>query len=205
MNLLDIIISQRDSSIYSSIDYTHKQKYSIYQAFINVYNKHPQEMENYLLNNSRSGGFQCKIFQEFISILESNIPYSFKSNSKFYKVESLLDCNLNLFDGISEFEGVINDRLTIKNNTQELYISGNTGAITEKFYIGKLLSIFDLNKKSFMKHVTKYSFSKIVMKDIKPQTVIVTHLRTWPHYQMGGMAHLNRIRKKIVDEAKKAC
>ena len=53
-----------------------------------------------------------------------------------------------------------------------------------------------------MHHVKDYSFSKIRMQDISPgMEVIVTHLRVPPHYQMGGMVYINRIRKKIVDKS----
>jgi hypothetical protein len=51
--------------------------------------------------------------------------------------------------------------------------------------------------------VTEYTFSKIKVQDIVPGTeVIVTHLRVPPHYQMGGMVYVNRVRKKIIDRAK---
>jgi hypothetical protein len=54
-----------------------------------------------------------------------------------------------------------------------------------------------------MSAVKDYSFSKIRVQDIEPGTpVTVTHLRVPPHYQMGGMAYVNRIRKKIVERAK---
>jgi hypothetical protein len=63
------------------------------------------------------------------------------------------------------------------------------------------LSVTDkLTKNPLLDKVTEYSFSKIKMKDIDPGTeVIVTHLRIPPHYQMGGMVYINRVRKKIID------
>lgn len=54
-----------------------------------------------------------------------------------------------------------------------------------------------------MDRVVDYSFSKIKVRDIDPGTeVIVTHLRIPPHYQMGGMVYINRIKDKIVERAK---
>jgi len=69
--------------------------------------------------------------------------------------------------------------------------------------MGKLLSVVDKKTKvSLMNRVEEYSFSKIKMKNVKIGTqVVVSHLRIPPHYQMGGMVYVNRIRKKIVDKA----
>ena len=175
-----------------------------YQAFANLLKKYPEQMVDYLLHESRSGGFQHKVFQEYIKLLEEALPFSFKKNKRLHKVESLLDDNLNLFDGISVFEGIVSEKLVIKNGTREFYIGGRESKVSKPYYIGKLLSIIDKKDSSvLMDHVKEYSFSLIKMKDIEPGTeVIVTHLRVPPHYQMKGMVYVNRIRKKIVERAR---
>lgn len=199
----DVIDSQSSSVVYNSSDFTVKHKCLAYQAFNNLLQKYPSEMVSYLLDKSRSGGFQHKVFQEYIRLLEESIPFSFKKNKSFYKVESLLDDNLHLFDGISSFEALVNDKLEIKNNTQEFYIGGRKASVTRPYYIGKLLSVIEKRSSNVLTgNVVEYSFSKIKMRDILPGTeIIVTHLRVPPHYQMGGMVYVNRIRKKIVDKA----
>jgi hypothetical protein len=201
--LRDIIDSQSNSIIYSSSDFTVKHKHLTYQAFNNLLKKYPTEMVAYLLNSSRSGGFQHKVFQEYIRLLEESLPFSFKKNGTFHKVETLLDDNLHLFDGISVFESFVTDNLSIKNGTKEFYIGGRKASVTKPYYIGKLLSVTEKNGKApLTDKVVEYSFSKIKMRDILPGTeVIVTHLRVPPHYQMGGMVYVNRVRKKIVDRA----
>lgn len=201
--LHEIIDSQKNNVPYSSSEATIKHKFLCYEAFSSILKKFPEEMVDYLLNKSRSGGFQSKIFQEYISLLEKSLPYSFKKNNKHYLVNSLLDENLSLFGGISEFNTLVSEKLEIKNNTQEYYIGGRKGAVAEACYIGKLLGVHDkVTKVSLMDDVVEYSFSKIKMKNIVPGTeVIVTHLRVPPHYQMGGMVYVNRVRKKIVDRA----
>lgn len=201
--LRDIIDSQKNNVPYSSAEATAKHKYLCYEAFDSCLKSSPTEMVNYLLNGSRSGGFQSKVFQEYIRLLEGSLPYSFKKNNKQYVVESLLDPNINLFSGISEFDSIVSHKLDIKNETKEFYIGGRKGAISQPFYIGKLLSVIDKNsKKSLMENVKEYTFSKIKMQNISPGTeVIVTHLRVPPHYQMGGMVYVNRIRKKIIERA----
>lgn len=201
--LRNVIDSQSNSVAYSSSDFTVHHKYLCYQAFGNVLKKHPSDMVDYLLNSSRSGGFQHKVFQEYISLLEDSFPYTYKKGGKVYRIESLLDDNLKLFEGISIFEASLSDKLEIKNGTQEFYIGGRKGSITRPYYIGKLLSVTDKNTKTpLLEKVVSYSFSKIKMRDIDPGTdVIISHLRVPPHYQMGGMVYINRIRKKIVDRA----
>jgi len=202
--LRDVIDYQTNNVPYSSSDFTIKHKCLTYQSFSNLLKRYPVEMVDYLLNSSRSGGFQHKVFQEYIRLLEESFPFSFKKNNKQFKITSLLDPNLNLFAGISTFEAMVTDKFDIKNNTQEFYIGGRKASITKPYYIGKLLSVMEKNTKApLIDKVTEYTFSKIKVQDIVPGTeVIVTHLRVPPHYQMGGMVYVNRVRKKIIDRAK---
>lgn len=195
----DVIESQKNSIPYSSSSFTSKHKFLCYQAFDNLLNEYPEEMVAYLAGNSRSGGFQAKTFQEYIRLLEESLPFTYNKGKKVFLINSLLDDKLNLFDGISVFEGIVNDKLVIKNGTTEFYIGGRKGSITKPYYIGKLLNIVDKNTKvPLVDKVVEYSFLRIKMKDVNPVTsVIVTHLRVAPHYQMGGMVYVNRVRKKI--------
>jgi len=203
--LKEIIGDQRNSVIYSSSDFTIKHKDCIYAAFGNLLQKYPTDMVGYLVGDSMGySGLQCKIFQEYIRLLEEALPFSFKKKKKVYTVDSLLDENICLFDGISNFDGVVNENGVIKNGTTEFYIGGRKGAITKPYYIGKLLFVRDRRTKDILNDkVVEYTFSLIKMRDVKPRTkVSITHLRVKPHYQMGGMAHVNRIRKKIVERVK---
>jgi len=203
-HLKNIINSQIDSVAYSSSEFTIKNKLCCYRAFLNLLDKFPMGMVNYLLHNSRSGGFQQKIFQEYINILEKSLPYSFKKNNKIYKIESLLDEQLSLFDGISVFEGVVSPKLEVKNNTSEFYIGGRKASYAKPYYIGKILSISDKKtKESLMNNIEEYGFFKIKLKNVSPGIeVIVSHLRIPPHYQMGGMVYVNRLRKNIIEQAR---
>lgn len=203
--LKDIIDTQKNYVPYSSSDFTVQHKQHVYQAINNLLDRFPSEMSSYLLNSTDSHfGFQHKIFQEYIRLLEDSFPYFITKQRKRYRIDNLLDENLNLFEGISIFEGMVNERLTVKNGTTEFYIGGRKGAVAKIFYIGKLLNIIDSSTKNSLLHLVKeYSFSGIKMHGIKPGTsVIVTHLRVPPHHQMGGMVYVNRVRKKIVERAK---
>jgi hypothetical protein len=201
--LSDVIDSQKNSVPYVSSDFTSRHKSLTYQAFANLLIKYPEQMADYLLSESRSGGFQHKVFQEYIRLLEASIPFSYKKNKKYFKVESLLDDNLNLFDGISTFDAIVSENLVVKNGTQEFYIGGRKARIAKPYYIGKLLNVIDkVSQTPIMDHVKEYSFSRIKVRDIEPGTeVTVMHLRVPPHYQMKGMVCVNRIRKKIVGHA----
>lgn len=201
--LKDVIDCQKHNIYYNNPTFALKLKYVCYDAFNNILNEYPEAMVKYLLENSRSGGFQCKIFQEYIRLLESEMPFSIKKNNKYYMVESLLDENLTLFNGISSYEEIVSDKLEVKNSTTEFYIGGRSGFISKPYFIGKLLNISEKDSKSILlDKVVGYNFSKIYLKDVKPGTeVIVTHLRAPPHYQMGGMVYVNRIRKNIIEEA----
>jgi ribosomal protein L37AE/L43A len=187
---------------YTSSDFTKKHKILIYNAFSNLLEREPQDLVGYLLYNSRTGGFQHKIFQEYIRLLELELPYSYKKGNKIYCIKSLLDDNLNLFDGISTFEGVVDCRHEIKNNTKEFYIGGRKASYSKPYYIGKLLDVYLEDQSSILNKVKQYSFLKIkVAEDIPENTkIFVKHLRVPPHYCSNGMSNDNRIRKKIVDK-----
>ncbi len=202
--LQEVIDYQKNSVPYTSSNFVAKHKMLVYQAFDNLLSMFPEDMVLYLLESSRSGGFQHKVFQEYIRLLEESLPIYYEKGKKHYKIESLLDEHLSLFDGISVFESDITDRLSIKNKTTEHYIGGRKGKISRPFYIGKLLSIVDKKtKQSLLGNVVEYTFSLIRMRDVVPGTpVVVTHLRIPPHYQMGGMVYVNRVRKKIVERAR---
>jgi hypothetical protein len=201
----EIIETQSNNAAYSSSNATVRHKQCVYQAFGNLLEKNPEEMSAYILNSTDSHmGFQHKIFQEYVSLLEDSLPFFVFKNRKPIKIDNILDEHLGIFDGISVFEGIVNTKLAIKNETKEFYIGGRKATYTKPYYIGKLLNIIQQDTKTpLMQNVRDYSFSKIHMFDVRPGTLVtVTHLRVPPHYQMGGMAYVNRIRKKIVERAR---
>lgn len=205
--LRNIIETQSNSVIYSGSGATTKHKQLVYQAMFNLLDAYPSEMSGYLSGKCDGNmGFQHKIFQEYIRLLEEAMPFVITKNKNPYRIDSLLDDNLCLFDGISVFDGIVNDRLTIKNGTQEFYIGGRKASYSKPYYIGKLLNIVQKDTGvSLMSYVKEYSFSVIRMQDVPAGTpVVVTHLRVPPHYQMGGMVYVNRIRKKIVERVQRS-
>lgn len=198
--LLDIIKTQNDKLHYQLPSLSNKNKIFCYQAFETLLHQFPETMHDYLMKNNRAGGFQSKLFQEYIKILESAIPFTYFINKKPYIISSLLDEKLGVFHGISVFENIINENLFIKNKTHEFYIGGRAGSISKPFYLGKILNIIHKNNKiNLYNNIDNYSFHQIKMKEVAVGTpVIVTHLSIPPHYQLGGMVYLNFVRKQIM-------
>lgn len=205
LNLKEIIKDQQNMLSYNSLNFTIKLKQIAYQSILNILERDSEKMISYLLHNSRTGGFQHKLFQEYISILEKSLPFTCKKYDKIYSITSLLDSNLNIFDGISHFEEFVSSKLEVSNSTKEFYIGGRKATYTNPFYIGKLLDIFSLeNGKSLIDNVEEYSFFKIKLKNVIPGTrVKVSHLRIPPHYQMGAMNYINKARQNIVSIIRK--
>lgn len=176
-------------------------KLCMYQAYKNMINKFPNEMISYLIYFNRNLKIQHKIFQEFIKLLENKIPFSFEKNGKYYQISSLLDSNLCIFNGMSEFNSIVNSNNEILNSTKELYFNSKKGY--RPYYFGKVIDIINVSdNKSIINDLYEYNFFKIFMKkNVLPGTkVYVKHLRIYPHYSMGGMTYLNRIRRAIVDK-----
>ncbi len=202
--LLETIEEELNRVHYVSYTATIIHKISVCQAFLNLTKRMPQEMVSYLVLGKKNSSLQSKLFQEYISVLEGKLPFTYKRGTDVIKVDSLLDENLSLFDGISSFETTVNSKREIKNQTKEFYIGGRTGFHSKPFYIGKILDVVAESGESVLPDIKEYSFLRILMKNTAPGTkVTVSHLRVPPHYQMGGMAHLNRIRKNIVDSINK--
>lgn len=201
--LNECIESQINLLHYKSNESTLTNKLCMYQAFKNIIEKFPDEMISYLVLLNRNVRMQHKIFQEFVRLLEEKIPFSFKKNGKYYEVVSLLDENLCIFDGMSEFQTVVDEKFEIPNMTDELYVGSRKGSYCRPYYIGKVMEVVDIDSGEIITNsIKEYSFFKIIMNEtVKPGTnVHVKHLRIPPHYQMGGMVYLNRIRRAIVDK-----
>jgi hypothetical protein len=183
---------------------TMMQKLLMYEAYQRMLKKYPEDMVSYLVHRRQSADFpiQARIFQEYASLMENALPYTIKRNDDIYDVVSLTDPNIQLFSGISEFNATIRWDRTIPNNTTETYTGGRKFKCYGPCFIGMLINVIDTrNNMSMMDMVENYSFVQIKMKEgVEVGThVRVKHFRIIPHYEMGGLVYLQRIRKKIVD------
>lgn len=199
-SLIEIIQDKSNAASYGGLDSTRIHRLSVYEAYDQLLQECPQELVNYLLDSKRGYNIQSRLFQKYVSILENKIPFDFVKYKQRHFVRSLLDDNLNIFDGLSVFSSTVDSKGLIKNGTTELYMSGKRGATYQPFFLGKILEIVDVqNHTSIVSNIESYSFSEIKMKNTQPGTnVLVSHLRIVPHYQMGAMVYINRIRKEII-------
>lgn len=200
--LLKTISDQKSALAYRSNDSTLLLKTLMYNAYENIIAKFPEEMMAYLVHENRNGGLQHKIFQEFVRLLDGSLPFKFVKNGKNYEIKTLLDPSLCIFPGESVFTTEVTSDFVIENKTEEIYVGARKGFYCKPYYLGKLLDV-TVDGNSAMNAVDEYTFFKVILKkgSIAPGTkVTVRHLRVPPHYQMGGMVHLNRIRRNIVDK-----
>jgi hypothetical protein len=198
-SIKEIIQEYIDNVCYHANDVTLVHKRCSYQALSNLLNQYPTDMSNYLLGNSRKHwGVQHKLFQEYIKILEGSLPFIIIKGKTQYRVDSLLDDNLCLFDGISNFEAMVNEKLIVPNLTQEFYVGGRSSSYAKPYYLGKLLDIKNNYGISLMFCVQDYSFTKIHLRGVRPGMMVkVSHLRIPPHYGMGTMSYINRAKQTI--------
>lgn len=196
----NIIETQSNVASYSGLDCTRVQRLCIYEAFNDLLEKYPKEMMGYLIKSERGHHLQSILFQKYIQNLETKLPFSFIKNKQIYYIKSILDNELNIFDGISVFRAHISKNNIIKNSTIENYIGGKKNLYQRPYFMGKILDIIDDKKHiSLLKYLSSYSFSEIILDSSVPRTeVLVSHLRIIPHYQMGAMSYINRIRKEII-------
>ena len=183
---------------------TKVQKLLMYQAFQNIIEKYPEEMISYLVHLKQSADFplQASIFQEYTKLMEDYLPFTLTKGGKKYDIFSLTDENLALFLGESVYQAKVEEDYTIPNLTKEEYIGGRNFKNYGPCFIGKVISIINLDTNdSILNEMKDYSFVRINMsKNIKPGTPVeVKHFRILPHYEMHSMVYLQRIRRHIVD------
>jgi hypothetical protein len=202
--LINVIDDQVDSVKRINSAGTMMQKLLMYEAYQNMLRKYPEDMVSYLVHRKQNADFpvQARVFQEYAELMQNALPYSIKRGNNVYDVVSLTDPNIQLFDGISEFNATVRQDLTIPNNTTETYTGGRKFKCYGSCFIGMLIDVIDSSTNTSIKdQVEHYSFVQIKMKaGVKYKTsVLVKHFRIIPHYEMGGLVYLQRIRKRIVD------
>lgn len=204
----EAILDQQNGLEYTAWSSTYVNKWCMYQAFLNLLEQDQEEMVSYLAKlgkHQRKSRTQIKIIQEFIRLIEPKIPFTYTKAGKTFEVKSLLDSNLNLFDGESIFRAKVNNLHEIPNMTKEYYVGSRTGKYCLPYYIGKVIEVRDLKtNRSLINDVIQYSFVDIKMKEsVEVGTEVeVKHYRLPSHYCVGAMAILNRIRKSIYDLVK---
>jgi hypothetical protein len=179
------------------------KKQLMYRAYYNMLKNYPEEMVSYLVHLRHAGELpiQSRIFQEFIRLVENELPFFLNRNGKEVEVETLLDSNLDLFLGVSEFEAIVDEQGFVSNRTAESYVGGRKLRDFGPCFIGLLTGVEDVQAgNSLYDQVEYYSFSQIKLKDVPPGlSVKVTHYRIPSHYEMNGLVPLQRVRRRIVD------
>jgi hypothetical protein len=182
---------------------TMTQKLAMYNAFDQLTKSCPEEMVHYLvhLRQNSDSQIQVRIFQAFIRNLEDALPFEIKKDGELKEIVSISDPELNLFAGVSEFTATVKNNGSIPNNTIETYTGGREFTSFGAYFLGKLVSVTDKKTgRCLMNQVTSHTFGRID-STIKPETeVVVKHLRVPPHYELGGMVFLQRIRRSLVDK-----
>jgi hypothetical protein len=179
-------------------------KLLMYEAYRNLVERQPEDMIRYLVHMRHSGELpvQATIFQEYVRLVENSLPFTIARGRRKIEICSLLDPNLNLFLGESQFEATVRSDNMIPNNTVETYTGGRKLKFFGPCFIGLLTGIDHRDTgESLLDKVKNYSFVRIKMDESVPEgtPVIVTHFRIASHYEMGGLVHLQRIRRQIVD------
>lgn len=178
------------------------KKILMYNAFNMLLESNPEDMLMYITQSKNIGDrpIQSLIFQKYVQLVENNLPIELPSGKEAY---SLLDPELELFLGQSEFQSVVRDTYLIHNNTYE----GFTGIkCNGPCFIGWLCDVKNIDTgKSLLNDVEHYTFANIKMKDtVSPGTKVnVVHFRIPPHYEMYSLVLLQRTRRKIVDSVYK--
>lgn len=199
----DVIKIQKSRSLREPMKKVIK-KYLMYEAFQSLLNSDPEGMIAYLIHGKALGErpIQSLIFQKYIRLLENRLPFNIYSEDGETEVYSLLDPELNLFLGTSEFQALVRESGLVPNNTHEVF----TGTKCKgPCFIGLLCDVTDVDGNSLLSEVEYYTFSSIKMKSTVPENTLVNvvHFRIPPHYEMYSLVNLQRCRKRITTSISK--
>ena len=202
-NLLDSIIEIENSLIYHSYSDTLIQKKAIVQAIKNIYTYNPNFLIDSIVLNKHNN-FLSIVFQQFISILESQMPITYLKNKKLYKINSILDKSFHIFEGEAAFNSIVTSDNFISNETNNIYTGSRKGTYNRPYFLGKIISITKEDGKNIS--YEWYDFNKIKIVEGHAHTsVCVKHLQIPSHYNMGALLHINNIKKQLKEKINEKC
>ena len=180
------------------------KKFMMYKAFESLLEEDPAAMVTYLTSGKTIGEppYQSLIFQRYAQLIENCLPFEIDTHEGPVEVFSLLDANLDLFLGMSEFKAIVPESGIVPNNTHEIFVGKKCKG---SCYIGMLCDVQDENGTSLLPDVESYAFSSIKMSHVVPAgtMITVTHMRLPPHHEMFSLVNLQRVRRKIIDSVYK--
>lgn len=178
--------------------HTHSKKLKILalDTFEYEARQNPDKIYDYLIG-SGYGSFQHDLLFSFFKIVEKNLPISYVKNNEKIIIKSVYDPKLNFFSNISKFSGKLNNNLEIKNNSPEIYVGGVKATVIKNHFIGELISVKSEGK-NIINLITSKGFHNISFKELTPGTNIdVEHLSILPHYGIGALGIINKIKNQI--------
>lgn len=203
--LLEVIKNQEDRLYRTESPNKARLKLLMLQAFKNKLATDTEDMVAYLARGKHFSEhpIQSRIFQEYIRLVENNLPFILTKGGRNYEIYTLKDPMLNLFLGESEFEAEVGQSYLIPNMTVETYTgSGRQKKEFGRCFIGYLTDVIDIKtNESIMDNVLGYTFVDVrVSECVAPGTLVkVRHLRIPAHYEMLGLVNLQRTRRRLVD------
>lgn len=176
------------------------KKYLMYKAFDVLLSQDPAGMISYLIHGKSLGErpIQSLIFQKYVHLLENSLPFTIVAEDGKCEIYSLLDPNLNLFLGMSEYYAHVRESGFVSNNTHEIFVGVKCNG---PCFIGLLCDVTDEQGRSLLSEVEYYTFSNIKFKSTVPQNTLVkvVHFRMPPHYEMYSLVNLQRTKKRITN------
>jgi hypothetical protein len=202
LNIIKEVISVQKSRLAMHPKHRTIKKMFMYKTLESLIESDPEDMIGHFIYQKNFGErpILSKIFQKYVSIIESNLPLKVMNE---YGVEveiySLNAPELGLFLGLSEYTSFVKPSGLVSNETHEIY----TGAeCNGPCFIGLLCDVLELKTgKSLLSNVEYYTFNSIKMNNfVAPETMVkVIHYRIPPHYEMMGLVLLNRLKKKVIE------
>lgn len=187
---------------YKNFNLSYKYMFAI-QAYQRLLESNPIDTIQYICYEiSKDLDYPCSVFQQYVSIVEENMPIYIKNSQKGYVIDSLFNKKLNIYLGTAEFVGTVHGGI-IKNETNE-YLVGSNNRVYGRMGIGTIKDITDINSnKSYYNNIVCYNCSKINVKNIPDGTMVnVSHNKISAHKDVGAYKVISKMRNIIIAEFK---
>lgn len=202
----EIIVLQKKVNGYSRKT---PHKATMYDAFLKVLDKFPEDMINYLTYGGQNSDMpiQALIYQEFANDMLQKLPFKYFQGNDLVYIDQPTDPRFHLFTGIKEFANFIDSSSVLRKRNGYSYDGDNKTIDNNESFIGKIISATTIDGKDVSQYIDFYNFTYIRFKYdeiTKPGTdVLIKYYSLAPNYTIGSMTHLQRIKKKISDSINK--
>jgi len=175
------------------------QKTIMLKSISNIASLNYTEFMVYMFSLNSRKHIVNDIFQEYVRLVKSVLPFDIVKNKTTIHISSLLDKELNIFYDKDSFTATVDSSSNINNLSKKYYSFSNRDV---QFFMGYIEDII-CEDKSIVNDIKKFSFNNIIMNDgYQGKEVLVKYYQIVPHHRMDSLSTIHDINKALSNNIK---